>query len=69
MSRLEANVTMRCLLEFVANNVGNIWIIGVIDEFRRKKCIIVVSMEVGSFGFHGVVDELFEYCVDCLECS
>ena len=47
MSRLEANMIIICLLEFVENNVGNVWIIGVIDEFRRKKCIVVVSMEVG----------------------
>ena len=36
MSRLGANVIIICLLEFMENNVGNVWIIGAIDEFRRK---------------------------------
>ena len=43
-------------------NEDNVVMYGTVDivcEIERKKRIIVVPMEVGSFGFHGVVNELF----------
>ena len=28
-------------------------IVDIVYEFGRKKCIVVVPMEIGDFGFHG----------------
>ena len=50
------------------NNVISVWIIGVIDEFGRKKDIVVVPMEIGSSGKVAYGLECFEYCIDYLEC-
>ena len=59
MSRLGANVIIICLLEFMENNVGKVWIIGAIDGFGRK------LLASGSIVYCW---NCFEYFVDCLEC-
>ena len=33
----------------IVANVGNVWNVGIVCEFRRKKCVVDVPMEIGRF--------------------